>query len=93
MIVNRWTVTVKRGHMGEAVAWCKALNWPTPYRLNRAYSGTMLKLEFESECESMAEYERLMAEFMARPDMAELNAKLSELTESPTTNEFWTRVE
>ena len=93
MIVNRRTFRVNQGRMDDAVAWFKALNFPKPIRMRRSLSGTTSVLATETEYESLAEYETLMAEWFARPEAPGLLAKWRGITEGHLINEFWTVID
>ena len=92
MIVNRREFSIKGGRMDEAVAWFRALVFPKPIRLQQSASGTFGLLAIEIEYESMAEYEKLMAEWVARPDTPGRLTKWNELAKGGQ-NEFWRTIE
>jgi hypothetical protein len=93
MIVNRRTFIAKKGRMEEAIGSVKeAFDKFMPSSVSRRYySSNIAPLDtfgVEIECESLAEYERIVAEYFARvtPDIW---AKWFELTEIGGTNEIW----
>ena len=88
MIVNRREFNVEVGHVKDAIALIKALDYPKPIRIVTSMSGAFNVLAIEVEYESLAEYERIVPEWAARPDTPEFMAKWHEITKSGV-NEFW----
>jgi hypothetical protein len=88
MIVNRREFNIEVGHVEDAIAWMKALQFPKPIRIVTSLSGPFNVLAIEIEFESLAESERLMAEWAGRSDSAQLLAKWHEINKSGV-NEYW----
>lgn len=88
MIVNRREFNIEAGHVQDAIAWFKALEFPKPIRIVTSISGAFNVLATEVEFESLDESERLMAEWADRPDTPELMAKWHEINKTGV-NEYW----
>jgi hypothetical protein len=96
MIVDRRVVTMKRGHGEDAVAllkqvfdlWERKLGRVT-YRIYTDKVAPFDSLAWEWECESLAEYDRLLTQFFALPELAPLMGEWSEATEAGGTHEIW----
>ena len=101
MIVNRRTFYVKPEQVDAAVQWIQnviaderargeALGHARVYV---AQTGRFGQVAFEAEYESMAEYERFMAEWFARPENVKANNHFITLLDSGGTNQIWRRIE
>ena len=92
MLVNRRTFIVKPGHLEEAIELLKAevtRVWPSmPVRYYREHIAPSDTGAFEAEFESLAAYEKAMAEGWPRVS-AEYLEKWNQLAEAGGTNEFW----
>jgi hypothetical protein len=92
MIVNRRVFIAKKGCLGEAIKALKtevARVWPSMHlRYYISNTGTFDTFAAEAEYESLAEYERILAEGAPRFS-AEFWQKWNETTEVGGTNEIW----
>ena len=96
MIVDRRTFIYKRGRRNDAVAVLKEMLQLATSKFKgltgRIYTpsiGPFDTLAMEGEYESLAEYERIQAEFFALPEVALLMEKWLEATETGGTHEIW----
>jgi len=97
MIVNRRTFRIKPEHYADAVALAKATAqvYPAPHGV-RIYSplvGPFHTMVSEAGFESLAQYERLDAEFWATPEAAASLDKWRVYFSGGGTNEIWELVE
>jgi hypothetical protein len=101
MIVNRRTFNVKQGRMEEAtklvvdeIAAEKARGgYSGTTRVYTSSIGSFNQLCVEWEYESLAEYERMWAEWAARPTSPAFMEKWVNATSREGTNEIWDLVE
>lgn len=94
MLVKRRTCAVKAGRMAETL---ELLEWaqeqfPAPHarRIYTSDIGTFDQLAARIEFESLEEYEKIWAEWIASPEFGSVIEKWDELTERGGTNEIWT---
>ena len=96
MIVNRRTFITKRGRTDEAATFIKKamglISFPRPPRVYVSDIGPFNTIAVEAEAESLAEYERLLAEWVARTT-PEFWEEWFNLTENGGANEIWRLVE
>ena len=96
MIVDRETIPVSKDHNAEARAvieemfqiWEDNLG-PITHRIYWPKVAPLDVVAFETEYESLAEYERLLAEFYALPELAPLWERWSKATRAGGTHEIW----
>lgn len=101
MFVDRRTFRIKAGRMQEMIALAEAQREPflqgrggaggLRYLVNKV--ATFDTFVFESEWNSLAEWEAYWEEWRSRPESAEFGRKLAELLESGGEHQFWTIVE
>ncbi|MFN8491777.1 MAG: hypothetical protein U0350_29525 [Caldilineaceae bacterium] len=101
MFVDRRTFTVKAGRMEEALALSNAEHVRS--RQRHGVTGTFRSLVglvadfdtlvFESEWNSLAEWEKFWQDWGASPEAAAFLQKWGEVAESGTTHQLWTVVE
>jgi hypothetical protein len=93
VIVNRRTFHLKPDRIGDAVALAKKEGEQFPAKHNgRSYLSSVARwhvLAWEAEFESLAEYERVMAEWFARPEAEAALATYRECFTGGGTNEIW----
>ena len=96
MVVNRRTFITKRGRTQEAAQFLKKtmalVRSPRPPRVYISEIGPFDTIAVEIEGESIADYEPLTAEWVAKTT-PELWEKWFSLTENGGTNEIWTLVD
>jgi hypothetical protein len=100
MRVDRRIVTAKQGSSEDAVAVAKEMSVPwvsksghMTYRIYRPNVAPFNAVAVEWECESLAEYDRLVTEFFALPGLGPLMEKRNEAMEPGGTHEIWNLVE
>lgn len=97
MLANRRTFLVARGCMEEAVAMAvteiQRIGSPRASRLYVPEIGPFSTLVFETEFESLEEYEKFWADWFASPEGIAFNEKWNSLIESGGTNEIWEMVD
>lgn len=101
MFIDRRTFRVKPGCMPEMVELCKTQI--APFYEDRKGAGSLRFLVnkvaafdtwvFESEWNSLAEWEAYWTDWRAKPESAEFLRKLAELLESGGEHQLWTVVE
>ena len=95
MIVNRYTITVKQGRMGEAVELIKEMRKQGGYhgRLYQSHLGTRDQIAYEFEFEDYAAYDKFFTEWYAQPDTPAFLEKWNDMTKAGGTNELWWLIE
>ena len=95
MIVNRYKVTIKQGHMQEVVELVKEMRKQGGYdcRLYQSHLGTRDQIACEFEFEDYAAYDTFWTEWYAIPDTPAFLEKWNEMTKAGGTNELWWLIE
>jgi quinol monooxygenase YgiN len=101
MFIDRRTFRIRPGRMPEMIELAKAQIEPflelrkgagsLRYLVNKV--ATFDTFVFESEWNSLAEWEAYWEEWRSRPETAEFGRKLAELLESGGEHQLWTVVE
>jgi hypothetical protein len=95
MIVNRYTITVKQGRMGEAVELLKEMRKQGGFnvRLYQSHLGIRDQIAYEFEFEDYAAYDKFFTEWYALPDTPAFLEKWNDMTIAGGTNELWWLIE
>jgi hypothetical protein len=100
MIADRRVFIAKKGHIDEAVALLREMaelfskTFPgTTYRIYASHIAPFDSVAFESEYESLADYEKGVTEFFALPEAIALLERWNEVTEAGGTHEIWSLIE
>jgi hypothetical protein len=92
MVVQRITVQIKHGKLGEALEMAKEgrKQWPISGRLYSSIYGTFHTVVFENEAENSAELDKYWEQVNATEEWDPFLAKWNELTvDGLSTNELW----
>ena len=95
MIAVRWLQTMKRGRLEEATAAVNAMLEAfegfaqRPKRVYSSRVGTGNTVAVEIEFESLAEYERVVAEFFASPEAETFFETWNKASRGPGSNSIW----
>lgn len=96
MLVNQRTLTIKRGHVNEAVTLLKEsfakLNPPVPNRILVASIAPFEQLIYETQHEDMAAYQQDWDRITGAPWFEETLKKWHSLVEPGGTNYIWSVV-
>jgi hypothetical protein len=91
MVVCRWEFRVKPGRLGDFAKLLKATfgGSERTVRVYRFKIGQRDTAAMEIEYESLAAFEKALADFATRPEAAEFSEKAHELVEGGGTSAFW----
>ena len=93
MIVQRFTVQLKAGKLGEALELAKEGRkniWPLfPSRIYSTFIGPMDTLVIENEYADLAEWEKLGHQIYAKEEWGQWVAKFNQLATGGGTIEIW----
>jgi hypothetical protein len=97
MVVERWVIHVKPGHIDEVVAMLQAerekLDDPNRVRIYVSQFGDMSRVSYEFEHESLAALEQNWNDWFARPDTPQFMERWNTHLASGDTRSVWTLAE